>query len=231
MGASPWWGLAVAASPGLLFSASGALTEPLQVALVCAALLVWGSPRAQPGLLAGLLVACCLTKEQLVLVPAAMALDALMTRRQSGAGTWAALAAGPAALLGWLIWVRAVMSPAELAYQDGNIGLPFTQLRGVLQLCALLRQQDDHGAQTGTTAPSLLVATAVLLLCGTVAGLLRRDALGLVVAAFTLLTTCLGWRTLVFPHEGLRIPAVAVVLALLSLAAGTVRPAAQDQSS
>ena len=56
MGASPWWGLAVAASPGLLFSASGALTEPLQVALVCAALLVWGSPRAQPGLLAGLLV-------------------------------------------------------------------------------------------------------------------------------------------------------------------------------
>lgn len=40
LGASPWWGLAVAASPGLLFSATVALTEPLQVALVAAALLV-----------------------------------------------------------------------------------------------------------------------------------------------------------------------------------------------
>ena len=130
MGGSPWIGLVVAASPGLLFSATSALTEPLQVALVLAALLVWMRHRlSRPVLLAAILVATCLTKEQLVLLPCALALEfGIDWLRHRGRLDWRALpvlAVGPLALLAWRAYLRTVMTAEQMDYPEANnIGAP-----------------------------------------------------------------------------------------------------------
>ncbi|MEL4504943.1 hypothetical protein AAEX63_08920 [Luteococcus sp. H138] len=225
LGASPWAGLAVALSPGLLFSASSALTEPLQAALTCLALLLWSRGRKRDGLwLGATLVALCLTKEQLVLLPVALAVDWGIRRWRRldtpDFGHLVAIAAGPTALVMWQAYLRTTMSPDQLAYQDGNIGLPFGQMGDLLRRAAALRVVDDTGAQIGSTTPSLMVAMAAVLLAGTITGLARRDALGYLVLSLTTLTTCLGHRTLLLPHETLRIPSIPVLLALVSLLVG-----------
>ncbi len=236
MGGSPWIGLVVAASPGLVFSATSALTEPLQVALVLAALLVWMRHRlSRPVLLAAILVATCLTKEQLVLLPCALALEfGIDWLRHRGRLDWRALpvlAVGPLALLAWRAYLRTVMTVEQMDYPEANnIGAPFSQWRLLLDYATMLRNPDDPGAQIGGTAPTLIVATGVVLVLGAVVGLGRLDALGFLVTFLTGLMTCLGWRTLMFPHESLRTPCVALTLALVSLLVGTGRGSSSDAS-
>lgn len=223
LGGSGWWGLAVAASPGLLFSASTALTEPAQVALVAAIVLVWLREKPNPWLLGGLLVATCLTKEQLVLVPIALLVDAglRVARGESvGWGRLGALAAGPVALGGWLVFVRSQFTAEQLAYDAGNIGIPLLGWFETFDRAGALRASDFHGSQIGSTATPGLVAIAVVLGAATVVGLLRRDAFSWVVILQAGLVMCLGWRTLLYPHEMFRIPSVAVVLAVALLGAG-----------
>lgn len=223
MGASPWWGMAVAASPGLLFSASSDLTEALQLVLIVTVLRLWRSrTRRSPVLLAIVLVAACMSKEQLVLLPFSLAVDAVIQKvRFRTPLPWSlvvALAAGPVVLFAWLRYLHTVMTPEQLAYQAGNIGLPFSQFGELLTSATHMRILDTDSAQIGSTAPSLLVAMGVVLLLGAITGLRRTDALGIFATCQLALMTCLGWRTLLLPHENLRIPAVALVIALLSIA-------------
>lgn len=82
-GVSPWAGLLVGVSPGLLFAANCSLTEPFQVVLICALLLLNRRPRLGAAGLCGLgvvSVIACLTKEQLILCIAALVLANLATR-------------------------------------------------------------------------------------------------------------------------------------------------------
>lgn len=226
-GGSAWWGLAVAASPGMLYSSTTLLTEPLQLAMVCAVLLWWArGDRANPWVLAALVVLTCLLKQQLVLVPVALLLHAghLMLRgRRTGLVRVLALAAGPAAYLAWASFIRTRFSPEQLTYDDGNIGLPFLGWLQTFEFASHLRVGDPYSMQIGTTAPAGITATAVILVAGAAAGLYRRDALGFVVVLQAALVTCLGWLTLLHPHELFRIPSVPVALALASVAIGLRR--------
>lgn len=231
LGGSPWWGLAVAASPGLLFSASTALTEPAQVALVCASLLLW--MRSSRSLWLGIvLVAVCLTKEQLVLVPLALLVAPVFEWRRGTRIDWArlgALAAGPAALGGWLIFIRSRFTADQQSYDDGNVGWPLTGWLETFNMAGNLRSGGFEASQIGSTTPSGLIATAVVLGAATVVGVLRRDALAWVVIFQVGLISCLGWRTLLFPHEMFRIPSVALLLAVVLLAVGARRPARERE--
>lgn len=225
-GGTPWLGLVVAASPGLLFSASTALTEPFQLVLVVSMLLLWGrGRRTSPWLLGVVCVVMCLTKENLVLVALALGADLLVSwvrRTRSVRESWPqalALAAGPVALGAWLVFIRGRFTPEQLAYDDGNIGLPFANFPELLELGAALRVTPGAATQIGTTAPSGIVAIFVVLVAGTVAGLYRRDALAWLAASQLVLVSGLGWRTLLYPHEMFRIPAVALIIAVLSLSA------------
>ena len=217
-GGSPWWGLAVAASPGLLYSASGVLTEPLQVALTCGALLLWRNRRSNPVVLGVVLISLCLTKEQLVLVPAALGLD-LMIRtvreRRLDWGRATAVAVGPLVLGVWLWWMRGQFTPEQLHYDDGNIGMPVVGWLETFKLAVSLRRSaDPYASQIGTTATSGLLATAVVLVIASVVALRRRDAFGYTVVLMSLLVSCLQWRTMPYPHEMFRIPSVALLLAV-----------------
>ncbi len=222
LGGSPWWGLAVAASPGLLFSASTALTEPAQVALVCAALLLW-IRRAPSALLGGVLVAICLMKEQLVLVPLALLITygfQVASERRVSWSRLAALAAGPVVLGAWLLFVRGQFSAEQQSYDDGNIGWPLVGWMDTFTRAGDMRSGAFEASQIGSTASSGLIAMGVVLVAASVVGLQRRDALGWVVVLQAGLISCLGWRTLLLPHEMFRIPSVAVLLAVILLAVG-----------
>lgn len=219
--ASPWIGLVVAASPGLLFSATTALTEPFQVALICAIILAWQRERQRWWLLTLLSVAMCLTKEQLVLVPAALTLlelGRILTHSRVRWPSLAALAAGPVALGAWLLYVRGRFSSEQSTYDDGNIGTPVLGWLKTFDLANNLRLGESDASQIGSTVVPGLLATAVVLIVATIVGLRRRGPLGIVVALQTMLISTLGWRTLLYPHEMFRIPSVALTLAVLLLA-------------
>ncbi|MBI8988580.1 ArnT family glycosyltransferase [Corynebacterium meridianum] len=217
-GCSPWWGLLVAASPGLLFSATTNLTEPFQLALVTGLLLAWRA-RIHPVWIAVLSVVICLSKEQLVLIPGALGLHLLIHMVRDRRLYWRralALAAGPIALAVWLPFIRSRFTTDQLTYDDGNIGMPVVGWLRIFDLAGAMRVSGDmNSSQIGSTAVSALIALAVLMLSAAVIGLLRRDELGLIVAVQAVLISCLDWRTLFFPHEMYRIPAVPALLAAL----------------
>ncbi|MGJ3507228.1 AZOBR_p60025 family cell surface glycopolymer formation protein [Enemella sp. A6] len=227
LGGSPWWGLAVAMSPGLLYSSSTALTEPAQVALTCAVLLWLTRPRSNPAVLAIMVVALCLLKEQLVLVPVALAIAegvAVVGRRRLHPGRLLAFLAGPLALGAWLYFVRNRFDAAAKTYDEGNIDLPLRGWFQIFDYAAALRERDFFSSQIGTTVVPGIIAIAVVLTVASVIAVRRRDALSWVVLLQAAVVTCLGWRTLMYPHEMFRIPAVALVLAVLLIGVAATRP-------
>ncbi|MBP3089243.1 hypothetical protein EML15_08805 [Corynebacterium sp. sy017] len=223
LGGSPWWGLLVPMSPGLLFSTTTVLTEPFQVFMLALVLLVYGSRRSR-WLLMPLSIAVCLTKEQLSL--AILALIALTVWRwlvehnlswQRARTTIFALAIGPLSLLCWLVYVRSNFDAQQQEYDSGNIGIPFSGFLGIVDYAAQLRAGDALSNQIGSTTTSFSIALIVVIVVGIIVGLWRRDALGWVVASQLVMMSMLGWRTLVYPHEMFRIPAMTLVFFALML--------------
>lgn len=216
MWGSPWWGLLVACSPGLLFSASTVLTEPFQVLVVFALLLQWRKKDPHYWLLASLSVAVCLTKEQLVLVPVALGVSILAPLLRGKRESWArlgALAAGPVCLGLWLAYISTRFTDEQKYYDSGNIGIPFVGWLETFDLAGALRVGDFNSSQIGSTTVPGLMAVAAVILAGSVIGLVRRDALGWIVVLQGALISALGWRTLLYPHEMFRIPSVALLFA------------------
>lgn len=222
LGASAWLGLLVSFMPGLIYSASTALTEPLQVALICAMLLAWTSQRRSWIVIALLGAALSLTKEQLVLVPVALGISEAWHWLRHRTFDWRpipALLTGPLVLATWLAYVRNQFTAEQSTYDDGNVGLPGTGWLQTFEMANQMRVSDFLSSQIGSTVVPALIATAVLLLLASLVGIRYHRALGLVVLFQALLVSTLGWRTLLFPHEMFRIPSVAVAMALFTLGA------------
>lgn len=222
LGASAWWGLLVACSPGLLFSATMALTEPAQVAIVAGLLLLWLDERRSPLLIGGTVVAMSLLKEQLLLVAFALGLAMIVDWFKSRRWHWgrcAALFAGPLVLGLWLGYVRGQFSAEQKHYDDGNLGRPVTGWLETLDIASQLRNGDSASSQIGSIVAPVLLATALLILFAALIGVRRADPLGMIVVCQAVLISTLGWRTLLYPHEMLRIPSLAVALAVMLLIA------------
>mgnify|MGYP006893994200 CR=1 FL=1 len=220
LGGSPWLGLIVACSPGLLFSASTALTEPAQLFLVALLCLRWLDQRTSSIEIAVLTAAMCLLKEPLVLVAVALGVSGLIhgiRERNIEWGRLFSLLAGPVALGAWLLFIRGRFATEQKTYDDGNLGRPIDGWLETFRFATSLRFGDAMQSQIGSTAVPGLMATAAVLVIASTVGLRRLDALGLVVVLQTVLVACLGWRTLLYPHEMFRIPSVPVALAVLLL--------------
>ncbi|WP_297741058.1 AZOBR_p60025 family cell surface glycopolymer formation protein [uncultured Tessaracoccus sp.] len=220
LGGSPWLGLIVACSPGLLFSASTALTEPAQLLLVALLCLRWLDQRTSPIEIAALTAAMCLLKEPLVLVAVALGVSGLIQGLRERNIEWSrlfALLAGPMALGAWLLFIRGRFAAEQKTYDDGNLGRPIEGWLETFRLATSLRFGGAMQSQIGSTAVPGLMATAAVLVIASTVGLRRFDAFGLVVVFQSALVACLGWRTLLYPHEMFRIPSVPVTLAVLLL--------------
>lgn len=92
---------------------------------------------------------------------------------------------------------------------------PHRRVLRIFDLAGGMRVGDMNASQIGSTSVPALIALAVLMLTAAAIGVIRRDALGLVLVLQAILISCLDWRTLLYPHEMYRIPAVPALLAAL----------------
>lgn len=222
LGGRPWLGLLVATSPGLLYSATVSTTEAVGAALVLGALLAWH--RRRIGLAGALMMLACLDKEQYVALPVGLALleiFGLLRARSSTVGArkrLALLTLTPVPLAAWYLYLvfRLRQWPAD--YQDGNLGWPIHGWLETFTDAHTLMLGDFNQSEIGsTTTPTLVALAVVLVAAATRAAWLHSNVLHLPSVLLVLITSCQGWRTLLYPHELVRTPAVALLVALLVL--------------
>lgn len=227
-GRTPWGGLAIAMSPGLLFAATVSVTETMGAAITIGIVLAW-MRRAPAWVIAILAMLLCLYREQLVFVLLGIAgfelVDHLRDRRRlqrADGRRLLALATGPIALAGWLAYVHSRFASMPAPMEPGNVDFPLMgwlesfRWAWWLQHAGSLDQQ-----QMGSTAPPMLIALAVLLLAALWAARNLRSPLDGVLIMQVVLMSVMSWRILVFPHELYRIPALSVLVALGVLLLGT----------
>lgn len=234
LGASPWLGLLVAVSPGLLYATTVDTTETVGAALVLSALVAWRHRRWGWSVL--LIVLCCLDKEQYVAVPAGLAAyeAAMALRGRRLPLAWpaklVAIAAGPIVLAGWYLYVHARLGAWPNHYQSGNLTGPFVGWgRTFHQAWVLQHGGDFYGAEIGDVVAAVLVAFAVAYLIALVRAARLTSVLHGPVIAMIAIASCMDWLTLMYPHEIVRNQAVYLLLAALVVA--TPRRPAEDQST
>ena len=222
LGGHPWLGLLVATSPGLLYSSTVSTTEAVGAALVLGALLAWH--RRRIGLAGALLMLASLDKEQYVALPVGLALFeiiGLLGARSSTAGArkrLAVLALTPVPLATWYLYVASRLHQWPADYQAGNLGWPVHGWLVTFNDAHGLMLGDFNQSQIGSvTAPTLVALAVLLVAAATRAAWLHSNVLHFPLVLLVIITSCQGWRTLLYPHELVRTPSVAVLLALVVL--------------
>lgn len=222
-GKSPWVGLVVAFSPGLLYAATVDTSETVGAALIALSFLAWLRHRIT--IAAFLMVALCLDKEPYITVPLGiLAWEMLQAcRRRELPNRWAAkipaLAAGPIALSAWYLYVHSRQGAWPWSYEPGNLGAP---LRGWLETFArahTLSTADVDFSLTNivTAAPAVLIATALIIVVAAVAASRLHTIFDGTLIGLAIITSLQGWLTLLSPREMIRTPAIAVLLSVFVL--------------
>jgi hypothetical protein len=220
-GRTPWAGLVVAVSPGVLFAATADTTETVGVALLALTFLAWLHRRY--GWTVLLIVALCLDKEQYVTVPLGLGIWELIEARrrrttiESPTVKVAAILTGPIVLAGWYGFVHARLHAWPWTYESGNFGKPFAGWRETFRLAHSLSGSTFAGSEIGGMTPVVLVATAGLLIIAAVVALRLRSIFDATLLGMVAITSMQGWRTLLYPREVFRTPAVVLLFALAVL--------------
>ena len=235
-GRTAWGGLAVAMSPGLLFASTVSVTETMAAAIAIGLVLAW-MRNAPAWVIAVLSLLLCLYREQLVLVLVGIAgfalVDHLRRRQRPTVPEWGrllALGTGPLALAAWLAYVNAQFGSRPAPADPGNVDLPLVGWLEAFRRAVWLQHQGSLDAQQiGSTSPSMLIALGVLFLAALWAARDLRTPLDGVLITLVVLMAVLSWRTLLYPHELYRIPALTVLAAVGVLLLG--RPRVMHESS
>lgn len=229
-GWSPWAGLFVAFSPGLISCVIQDLAEPIALAFAALAVLVWLRGRLLPAAL--LFVGACLCKEEFALVPIGLALwhgvEWLRGRPPDRVfARVAVLAAGPLAIGGWWAYVRESFGTWPFASGNSRFGLPFVGWIDTFHQAGGQVTADFATMQLGTFMVPVLATLAVAFIYGAVRALRFRSPLDPIYLLFLVLASFLNWLTLLFPKDLSR---NLVVLLLLLPAVFSSRSPTRTQS-
>jgi hypothetical protein len=231
LGLSPWFGLAVALNPGLVYSASVLTSEAAGLAALLVGLYAWRRGRRWPA--AAALAAACLIKEPFVLVPAGIALFELVTWLRGRDASFVpfralllrvvplVLAPVPFACWYLYVWQRFDAFPAHQV--RGFAGLPLTGWIDTLRRAASFNDGDFNTAQVGAAAIPLVVVSALALGIGCVRALAVRSEPQVVFLLFALLAFSLNWWSLLFPKDMVRELTVQFALLPFVFAPGRAR--------
>jgi hypothetical protein len=214
-GWSPWYGLLVAFSPGVIICVIQDLAEPVGIAFAAFGLLFWYRGRLVPS--AVLFVAASLTKEELVLVPVALAIwhgvELLRGRAPDRVvGRVAAVAAGPAALVAWYAYVHIDLGMWPTQTGTSRFGLPFVGWIDTFNTAGAFITGDFATAQLGTFMVPILAITATALLLGAARAARLRSPLDAIFLLFVAFAAFLNWWTLLFPKDLVRTLLVPLLL-------------------
>ena len=199
---TPWFGLAVAADPGLLAAVRADLAEPLAAALMSWALFAHASRHWRATWV--LLALLPLAKEPLLVVVVAVAAWELLQRRPRSA-----------------ILVSTTLLPATTwwLYLRVHLGAFFTT--GATALAPPFTgwlESFDHSLRLSTLAIVLLIGLLVVFAVACVGAARRRDALDLTYLALVTVVIALGGNATAAFMTALRNSALALMLAPLALA-------------
>jgi len=230
LGLSGWFGLAVALSPGIVFAITADTSEPVGLALTLLGLLWWIRGRWIFGAVA--LAAACMTKEPLAVVPAGLAIWELLERArgrgsQCLVGRLGALAAGPALLLGWFVYLRATFGLWPFQQQPNVLTFPFAGWLNSIRRAAALATGSYYRMQVGNAAISLLAVVGAALLIGICFSRRLRTPVEPVFILSAILISSLTWLGAMHPKDLFREAAVTMVLLPLAIA-GRHTPTVED---
>lgn len=208
-GGSGWEGLFVALNPGLIFSATHDLTEPLSTVLMFAGLLAYF--RGRRGIAAVWFALLILSKEQFALVPAGLALWDLArsSRRITNA---AVLAASIVPAVGWWIYIHLQLNNSFLS-DTWAFGAPLAGWKRTLLDSGVWSYSSDY--YQFLLGESTLVVVVPMLALLAIAGLraLRfRTPISAVYLLLGITVACLGWDSTYILRDSLRIVAVLLTL-------------------
>jgi hypothetical protein len=213
---SPWAGLIVAFSPGIIYAVTADTTEPLALAILGRALLAW--IRGRYGWAAVALATGCFVKEPMLLVPVGLGawtlVEALRGRRERIWSRLGLLAIGPVLYAGWYAYLREVFAvwPSQQA-TDELLGVPLSGWIDSLKRAASLANQGFDKSQIGNTSVALIVAIGAVLVIGVLLSLRLSDPTSPVFFLLTLLALSQEWRGVLYPKDLLRGTAFALALA------------------
>ncbi len=223
-GLSPWWGLAFAAQPGILFATMNSTTEPVGLALVLIILFVFMQPRPNLWLLGPLSVMLCLDKEPYVFVVLALAVWELWQARDAQARRRSRLFRAGLLCLGipvlglWYIYVHSVFHQFPNHYGSAVFGVPFEGWHQAFRFSDQLLSGNFLESQLGSLVAPMLVAYLVLYGAALIKILRMRNVVQLVALPQIAISLCTGYVNLVYPHEILRDQVVSLFLAAFVLA-------------
>ena len=183
LGWTPWAGVFVAMSPGLVSAVIADTAEPVGVAVIALAILFW--LRGRIAWAAVFLIAACLVKEPYVLVPVA-------------------LAAGPLLFGVWYAYLRFNFGLWPFRASVSLWGPPIVGWVDTFRRALGLAGTDFNGAQLGAVLVPLLVTLAAALIFGALRALRLRTPLDVLFLLFFLLTALLNWWTLLYPKDLVR---------------------------
>ncbi|MFP5298087.1 MAG: hypothetical protein ACLGHL_03765 [Actinomycetota bacterium] len=210
-GMSPWWGLAVAANPGLIYAVTVDTPETSGAAVMALGLLAWFHRKHL--LAAATFVLLCLIKEAFVFVPIGLGIWEVVRRRSDGPlpPRLTALAAGPAALAAWFLYLKSTLGQWSFTEGPENVAGPITGWLETLRLAA--RQGQGFEFQVGAIGLPILVAVAVFLLIGISKGFRLRSPLDAIFVLSAVLIFFLSWFALLYPKDLFRNISALVFLA------------------
>jgi hypothetical protein len=232
---TPWGGLVIAFSPGLIFAATVDTTETVGAALLALTFLAWVNQRFTVA--AFLIVALCLDKEQYVTVPIGLVVWEIVEARRRHGGVEhagiksAAVSCGPLVLTGWYLYVHAQLGSWPWTYQPDNFGKPFAGWAKTLQLAHELAGGTIYQSEMGTMTPAVLVVTGLILVLATIVALRVRTVFAVPMIGMAVITSMQGYKTLLYSHELLRTPAIALLLAVAVLFARDGAPSAPTRTT
>lgn len=222
LGFTPWAGLVVALSPGVMYAITVDTSEPVAMAATALALLAWRERRWGRAAIA--MAAASLIKEPLLLIPAGLAafeaLRYLRGERTPDLGRRAlALAAGPAAFGAWAIYLRSVFGTWPFSHPSEEfLVVPFTGWWDSLRKAAGLAAGPFESSQIGNASVGLLVATGAILVIGMVRAGRFRSELDPIFLLYALLVFSLNWLGLLYPKDLIRETTIPIALAPVVIA-------------
>jgi len=193
-GWSPWWGLLAAFHPGLVTAATALTSEALGAAVLGLSLLAW--VRRRWGWAAVFLAYLCLIKQQLVLVPAGLALwEAIEYARGRLAPDWkarlTALAPCPIVFGLWMLYVREKIGIWPFLQGSDRLSYPFVGWLESLQVAAEMGTTTFHRMELGRGNLPVVVVVAALLAFGMVRAARLRTPLDPIYLLLSTLSFCL----------------------------------------
>ena len=222
LGLSYWWGLAVAFSPGVVYSVTVVTSETAGLAALLVAVYAWRRDRRLIAAIA--LIAACLIKEQFLAVPIGIGIyelvGALRTRAwrrrfsvRSFLRLFVPLAAGPLIFAVWYvyIWWQFIVPPIE-GSRDFT-GFPFVGWVDTVKLAAAYSTSGDFFAsQLGSITIPLLVIAGMALLAGSIASLRLNSEVQPTFVLLALLAFSLNYWNLLYPKDLIRALTTQLVL-------------------